>query len=881
MDILLLNLINVRIFVIYRPPPSQVNGLSVSLFFAEFSQFLEHIVILPETILILGDFNLHVNTADDVNSKRFLDLLLSFNLKQHVLCPTYNGRYTLDLMITRSDDLFVSDVCTSVIVISDHSPVLCHLNPVKPLSKTKFVNFRNLKFICLDSFKRDISVSLACVDNSDISKLVSHYHEVLASTLNTHAPLKRRAVTVRVKKAPWYRPEIDLQKKAVSEDDVSRLIGSSVKSCSLDPIPASLLLKCLDSFLPTLVRIINLSLSKGVFPDSLKVAKVTPILKKANADHEVFSNFRPVSNLQFLSKLIEKAVAYQLNCYLAEHDLHDLFQSAYKAMHSTETALVRIHNDILQSVDAGNCVILIFLDMSAAFDTVVHDVLLDRLANRFGVRDVVLSWFSSYLTNRKQFVGINESSSCLVNLDVGVPQGSVLGPLLYLLYTSPLADVVKHHNVSYHFHADDSQLYLSFKGNQQLAQSRQSLKCLTDISSWMLANGLKLNHDKTELMCIHSRFLSRPPLDEIVVGGETIVPCTSAVNLGIVFDECMTGELQVSKICKSSYFHLRNLSSIRKYLTTNAAHTIVHAFISSRLDYCNALLYGLPKYLVDRLQHVQNSAARVVTFTGKFDHITPVLIDLYWLPVYYRVIFKLLLLTYKALNDQVKLYQDFKERINRYLEISRQVLTPTERGGHHFTDTVSCLDPRVGKELQVVGSQVEDHIQPHDSVSQIALRPTGKPQPHVLQSRSGSGTASVSRASQRSAAGERIMLAVEKAAMIVEASLLSEQDSLAQERLRLEQQERLLKLKTEIAKTEAKEKIYEDFEVTDDEYSSQIRPSSGQSGVKIEPSFLISTPGVSSDERPSLSQPRNEALFTDPRPRQGVLQSPEKKPLLP
>ena len=137
----------------------------------------------------------------------------SRRVKQHVLCPTFNGRYTLDLMIIRSHDLFVSDVCTSDIVISDHSPVLCHLSLVKPLSKTKFVTFRNLKSICLDSFKRDISVSLACDENSDTSKLVSHYHEVLASTLNTYAPLKRRAVTIRAKKAPWYTPEIDLQKK--------------------------------------------------------------------------------------------------------------------------------------------------------------------------------------------------------------------------------------------------------------------------------------------------------------------------------------------------------------------------------------------------------------------------------------------------------------------------------------------------------------------------------------------------------------------------------------------------------------------------------------------------------------------------------------------
>ena len=239
------------------------------------------------------------------------------------------------------------------------------------------------------------------------------------------------------------------------------------------------------------------------------------------------------------------------------------------------------------------------------------------------------------------------------------------------------------------------------------------------------------------------------------------------------------------------------------------------------------------------------------------------------------------------LRDQVKLYQDFKDRISRYSEISRRVPTPTARSGEHLTDTVSHVDPSVAGELQVVGSQEEDHIQPRDSVSQVKLRSNGKQRPRASQSRSGSGTASVSRASQRSVrsisvADERIWLAVEKAAMIVEASLLSEQDSLARERLRLEQQERLLKLKTEIAKAEAKEEIYEDFEVIDDEYySSRIRPSSGQSGVKVEPSFGINAPHVSRDERPSRSKLRFEVPFIDPSPREGVPQLPETKPLRP
>ena len=170
-------------------------------------------------------------------------------------------------------------------------------------------------------------------------------------------------------------------------------------------------------------------LATGEMPEDLKCAMLRPLLKKSTADHKVFANFRPVSNLKYISKLIEKAVAVQLNDHLARNDLHVPFQSAYRSCHSTESAFMRVHNDIMISLDNGNSVILVLLDLSAAFDTVNHDLLLSRLEKRFGITGTVLNWFKSYLCNRSQFVSINQSHSTKRDLLVGVPQGSVLGPL--------------------------------------------------------------------------------------------------------------------------------------------------------------------------------------------------------------------------------------------------------------------------------------------------------------------------------------------------------------------------------------------------------------------------------------------------------------------
>ena len=197
---------------------------------------------------------------------------------------------------------------------------------------------------------------------------------------------------------------------------------SSSAFCDTDPAPTWLIKKCLDILITPITKIVNLSLSTGVFPRSMKQARVKPLIKNHNLDCDTLENYRPVSNLSFLSKIVERAVTTRLNKYLFDNNLDEPLQSAYKSGHSTETALLRVKNDIMLAVDGRQAAVVVLLDLSAAFDTVDHAVLLSRLESMFGVKGTVLKWFQSYLTQRSQAVSIDNALSDKVDLLFGVPQ---------------------------------------------------------------------------------------------------------------------------------------------------------------------------------------------------------------------------------------------------------------------------------------------------------------------------------------------------------------------------------------------------------------------------------------------------------------------------
>ena len=262
------------------------------------------------------------------------------------------------------------------------------------------------------------------------------------------------------------------------------------------------------------------------------------------------------------------------------------------------------------------------------------------------------------MTGRSQRIKLGKCLSSRSDLSFGVPQGSVLGPLLFTLYTTPLSSLISGHAIPHHLYADDSQLYVSFSSGNSAAALNGLQSCLASVQSWMSTKKLKLNPNKTEFLLIgnerqRSKYLSIFPIE--LLGVETY-PEKSARNLGVIFDKKFNFRSHISAICSSCIYHIRDLRRIRRHLDLDSAKLLPNALVSSHLDYCNSPLCGIAETDLTKLQHVLNRLARVVTKSPPFTHSVPLLRSLHWLPVKYRVYFKICLLTYKALQKEQLVY---------------------------------------------------------------------------------------------------------------------------------------------------------------------------------------------------------------------------------
>lgn len=433
------------------------------------------------------------------------------------------------------------------------------------------------------------------------------------------------------------------------------------KFCYLDPIPSYLLKDCVHELSPILLHIVNESITSAQFPVEMKKAVIKPTLKKDNLDTDCLGNYRPVSNLPATSKLLERVILNQLNQYLSENDLHCPVQSGYRPHHSCETLHVRMADDILKEIQMDNIVIVVLLDLSAAFDTIDHDVLLSKLFKDFGISGSAHDWFKSYLHSRFFCVKVGKAFSTFLSLLFGVPQGSLLGPILFILYIKLLQKIASKYGLSIQLYADDSQLYISFHPSRPSELQNiieRTNNCLAEIKKWMTENFMKLNESKTELLIMGKPLvLQRFSLDVTIQFGSTSITPTVCKgdnwkSLGVKLDAALNMERQIDSVKQKCSWTMTNIRTIGCYLDKEVKLMLVKQLIISKLDYCNSLYMNLPNKRLKKLKSILNGCVRFIyDIKDRKKDLLPYYKTAHILPIKERILFKVCLLSYKIVYD--------------------------------------------------------------------------------------------------------------------------------------------------------------------------------------------------------------------------------------
>ena len=501
--------------------------------------------------------------------------------------------------------------------------------------------------------------------------------------------------------------------KPVTIEDIQLILNESgVKTSSNDPLPSFILEENMDFWLPIICDLVNTSITTGNI-DGAKLAHLTPLIKGHSLDSSKRKNYRPISNLAFIGKLTERVVKEQLNEHLTVNNLQIPNQSGYKKYHSTETLLIRVVNDILIASDEGSATVVMLLDLSAAFDTVDHKKLLHILKHEIGIDGTALKWFSSFLCGRCQKVKIGEFESPEIIIKYGVPQGSVLGPILFNIYIRSLYATV--HSLRFHVQgfADDHQIYRKFKPrNEHTILAHELPLVFQEIESWMALHYLLINAGKTEIIVFGCpSLLAQLQIHGCFINSSVCIRfVNTAKNLGFKLDCNLNFKCQINSLKTSCFNKLRKINKMHVHLSTKQIQSLVQGLVMSSLDYCNALYNGISKSQLHQLHIIQNRACRTILNLKQSDDVDLHLKDLHWLKIEQRIEFKILLLTFKALIGTAPSYiQDLISYINvsssRYPSLKVPVCTSS-----HGQRAFSVSAPKLWNSLP-------HYIQQCDSVS--------------------------------------------------------------------------------------------------------------------------------------------------------------------
>ena len=443
----------------------------------------------------------------------------------------------------------------------------------------------------------------------------------------------------------------------VNSKEVENII-QSMKNASAghDGIHSKVLKKSYRLYLQPLLHVLKLSFSQGFFPDEMKIAKVIPIYK--SGDTMSISNYRPVSILPLFSKILERLMYNRILSFINKHNILYKYQFGFRNNHSTNMALVILVDKILSAIDKGDLVVGVFLDFQKAFDTVNHGILLNKLY-RYGIRGVAYSWLNDYLKGRKQFVSFSNKESEKLGINCGVPQGSILGPLLFLLYVNDLmniSDVI----IPILF-ADDTNVFVNGRNLHEIINTMNSE--LKKVVEWLSANKLSLNVKKTHYMVFSSRRQIANNANGLYINNTRIDKEEFSKFLGVTIDSKLNWEKHISNVKGKVARGLGIINRARRSLDISSLETLYYSMVYPHLSYCIEVWGKAPSIFIDSLFGLQKKATRIIKSAPYRTSTDPLFRELKLLKLYQIYTHSILMLVFKFLRGLLpNIFHDFYTR---------------------------------------------------------------------------------------------------------------------------------------------------------------------------------------------------------------------------